>query len=82
MTLAWILFLIYMAGTTYLGWMGYKRTANFGSFAIGMGDLHPAVVGITLAASVASAATFIINPGFVYVHGLAGRCRCRGRCIL
>ena len=72
MTLAWILFLIYMAGTTYLGWMGYKRTANFGSFAIGMGDLHPAVVGITLAASVASAATFIINPGFVYVHGLAG----------
>lgn len=72
MTLAWILFLIYMAGTTWLGWVGFRKTANFGSFAIGTGDLHPAVVGITLAASVASAATFIINPGFVYVHGLAG----------
>ncbi|MEZ4766714.1 MAG: hypothetical protein R3C26_27030 [Calditrichia bacterium] len=72
MTLAWILFLIYMAGTTWLGWMGFRKTKNFGSFAIGTGDLHPFVVGITLASSVASAATFIINPGFVYVHGLAG----------
>ncbi len=72
MILAWILFLIYMAGTTYLGWLGFRKTKNFGSFAIGSGDLHPFVVGITLAASVASAATFIINPGFIYVHGLAG----------
>ncbi len=72
MTFAWILFLLYMAGTTYLGWMGFRKTKNFGSFAIGSGDLHPFVVGITLAASVASAATFIINPGFIYVHGLAG----------
>ncbi|MCB0273632.1 MAG: hypothetical protein KDI06_02390 [Calditrichaeota bacterium] len=72
MTLAWTLFLIYMLGTLYLGWLGFRRTRNFGSFAIGSGDLHPAVVGITMAASVASAATFIINPGFVYVHGLAG----------
>ncbi len=72
MNLAWILFLLYIVGTTYLGWLGYKRTRDFGSFAIGTGDLHPLVVGITLAASVASAATFIINPGFIYVHGLAG----------
>jgi SSS family solute:Na+ symporter/sodium/pantothenate symporter len=33
--------------------------------------MHPLVVGITLAASVASAATFIINPGFVYVDGFS-----------
>ncbi len=69
--LAWILFVVYMIATLYLGWLGYHRTRDFGSFAIGSGDLHPFVVGITLAASVASAATFIINPGFIYVHGLA-----------
>jgi SSS family solute:Na+ symporter/sodium/pantothenate symporter len=33
--------------------------------------MSPLVVGITLAASTASAATFIINPGFIYTHGLA-----------
>ena len=33
--------------------------------------MPPVVVGITLAASVSSAATFIINPGFVYVDGLS-----------
>lgn len=72
MTLAWSLFILYLVGTAYLGWLGYKRTQNFGSFAIGTGDMSPFVVGITLAASTASAATFIINPGFIYVHGLAG----------
>lgn len=72
MILAWILFSIYLLGTGYLGWLGHKKTKDFSSFAIGMGDLSPFVVGVTLAASTASAATFIINPGFVYVNGLAG----------
>jgi sodium/pantothenate symporter len=72
MTLAWILFSVYLVGTAYLGWLGHKKTDDFGSFAIGKGDLSPFVVGVTLAASTASAATFIINPGFVYVDGLAG----------
>jgi sodium/pantothenate symporter len=69
--LAWILFLAYLIGTSYLGWLGYRRTRNFSSFAIGTGDLSAVVVGITLAASTASAATFIINPGFIYVDGLS-----------
>ncbi len=71
MTLAWILFSIYLIGTAYLGWLGFKKTDDFGSFAIGRGDLSPFIVGVTLAASTASAATFIINPGFVYVDGLS-----------
>ena len=71
MTLAWILFTIYLMGTSYLGWIGYKKTDGFSSFAIGKGDMSPIVVGITLAASTASAATFIINPGFIYVDGLS-----------
>lgn len=70
--LVWALFLVYIVGTAYLGWRGYRKTRDdIGSFAIGDGDLSPLVVGLTLAASIASAATFVINPGFVYVHGLA-----------
>lgn len=63
--------MVYLLGTAYLAWLGHKRTINFSSFAIGTGDMAPYVVGITLAASVASAATFIINPGFIYVHGVS-----------
>lgn len=72
MTLAWALFIVYILATAYLAWLGHRRTINFGSFALGTGDMAPFVVGITLAASTASAATFIINPGFIYVHGVAG----------
>ncbi|MEN0006984.1 MAG: hypothetical protein AAF798_22725, partial [Bacteroidota bacterium] len=71
MTFAWILFVIYLIGTSYLGWLGHKKTDGFSSFAIGKGDLSPLQVGVTLAAATASAATFIINPGFVYVDGLS-----------
>jgi sodium/pantothenate symporter len=71
MVLAWILFGFYLLGTAWLGWQGHKQTKDFGSFAIGKGDLSALQVGVTLAAATASAATFIINPGFVYVDGLA-----------
>ncbi len=71
MTLAWILFITYLVGTAWLGWRGYRKTSGFGSFAVGDRNMHPVVVGVTLAASVSSAATFIINPGFVYVDGFS-----------
>ena len=71
MSFAWLLFLVYLAGTAWLGWRGYRKTSGFGSFAVGNRAMHPFVVGITLAASVSSAATFIINPGFVYVDGFS-----------
>lgn len=71
MALSWMFFGIYLIGTAYLGWLGHKKTKDFSSFAIGAGDMSPVTVGITLAASTASAATFIINPGFVYVDGLS-----------
>ena len=69
MTFAWSLFVLYLAGTAWLGWQGYRKTTGFGSFAVGNRAMNPLVVGITLAASVSSASTFIINPGFVYVDG-------------
>lgn len=69
MTFAWALFVVYLIGTAWLGWRGFRKTTGFGSFALGNRAMHPLLVGITLAASVSSAATFIINPGFVYVDG-------------
>jgi len=71
MSLAWILFSIYLVLTAWIGWRGQKKTSGFSSFALGNKDVHPVFVGITLAASVASAATFIINPGFIYVDGFS-----------
>jgi SSS family solute:Na+ symporter/sodium/pantothenate symporter len=67
--LPWSLFVAYLAATAWLGWQGYRKTKGFGTFAVGNRAMNPVVVGITLAASVSSASTFIINPGFVYVDG-------------
>ncbi len=69
--LVWGLFLVYLVGTSWLAWRGHKKTDDMTSFSIGRGDMSPFVVGITLAASIASTATFVINPGFVYVHGMS-----------
>ena len=71
MTLAWTLFVIYLAGTAWLGWLGFRKTTGFGTFAVGDRAMNPFVVGIILAASVSSASTFIINPGFIFVDGFS-----------
>ncbi len=69
--LVWGLFLVYLGVTSWLAWLGHRRTDSIESFAVGTRDMHPAIVGITLAASIASTATFVINPGFVYAHGVS-----------
>ncbi|MCB9544745.1 MAG: hypothetical protein H6706_02485 [Myxococcales bacterium] len=71
LTLAWLAFGLYMAVTAGLAWMGHKRTDSLESFAVGRRDMGPWLVGITMAAAMSSTATFIINPGFVYTHGIA-----------
>ncbi|GAB5415676.1 MAG: sodium/pantothenate symporter [Congregibacter sp.] len=65
------LILGYAALVYWLSIIGMRRTRSVEGFSIGNKDMSPYVVGITLAASIASTATFVINPGFVYVHGLA-----------
>ena len=69
--LVWGLFIFYLVLTSALAWVGHKKTTDISSFALGSGNMNPIVVGITLASSIASTATFVINPGFVYVHGLS-----------
>jgi sodium/pantothenate symporter len=57
--------------TFFLSYIGMKKTKDMKGYAIGNKDMNPYLIGITMAASIASTATFVINPGFVYVHGLS-----------
>lgn len=68
---AWLVFGAYLVITTGLAIRGMRKTKDLAGFAIGGGAMGPTLVGITLAASVSSTATFVINPGFVYDAGLA-----------
>ncbi|OIQ17953.1 MAG: sodium:solute symporter [Bacteriovorax sp. MedPE-SWde] len=61
----------FVAFTFYLSYIGMKKTKDLKGFAIGNKDMGPILIGITMAASISSTATFVINPGFVYTHGLS-----------
>lgn len=61
----------YVIATFVLSWIGMRRTRDLRGFSIGNKDMNPYLIGITLAASIASTATFVINPGFVYTHGVS-----------
>ena len=61
----------YVGAVYYLSWIGMRRTQDISGFSIGNKDMSPYLIGITLAASIASTATFVINPGFVFAHGLS-----------
>lgn len=62
---------LYVIAVYWLSWVGMRRTCDIRAFTIGNKDMNPYLVGITLAASISSTATFVINPGFVYTHGLS-----------
>lgn len=70
-TIAWLAFGAYLLVTTGLALRGMKKTGDLASFALGDRDMGPLLVGVTLAASIASTATFVINPGFVWKDGLS-----------
>ncbi len=71
MTVAWILFGIYAVATAGLAVVAGRDTGSTAGFAIGSGQMNPLVVGVTLGATIASSATFVLYPGFVYADGLA-----------
>ncbi len=66
-----VLVALYALITLAVSLVGMRKTGSLESFAIGNGDMSPYLVGITMAASIASTATFVINPGFIYTDGLA-----------
>lgn len=71
LAIALTLLLTYLGAVYWLSWIGMKKTTSLAGFAVGNGDMGPIMVGVVMAASIASTATFVINPGFVYTHGLS-----------
>jgi len=61
----------FVAFTFFLAYKGMKKTKDLAGFSIGNKDMSPYLIGVTMAASISSTATFVINPGFVYTHGLS-----------
>ena len=70
-SIAWTAFGVYLVATIALALRGMKKTTGMASFALGNRDMGPLLVGVTLAAAIASTATFVINPGFVWKDGLS-----------
>lgn len=63
---------IYGAAILFFVIRGAMRTQSINDYAVGSIQFSPIVVGLSLAASMTSAATFIINPGFIALYGLSG----------
>jgi sodium/pantothenate symporter len=62
---------VYLGIVYWLSWVGMRKTTTLAGFSVGNKDMGPALVGVVMASSIASTATFVINPGFVYTHGLS-----------
>ena len=67
-----ILIALYAALILFFVIRGALRTKSMADYAVGSMHFSPVVVGLSLAASITSAATFIINPGFIALYGVSG----------
>jgi sodium/pantothenate symporter len=65
-----VLIILYAATILTLVVRGARRNRSVADYAVGNIAFSPLAVGLALAASTTSAATFIINPGFVAYFGL------------
>ncbi|MCB1058225.1 MAG: sodium:solute symporter, partial [Acidobacteria bacterium] len=68
---SWVLVLSYAAAILALVVRGARRNRSVADYAVGNIAFSPVAVGLALAASTTSAATFIINPGLVAYFGLS-----------
>lgn len=70
-TAVWLSLAAYVAFILFFVIRGTLRTKNMADYAVGSMNFSPVTLGFSLAASMSSAATFIINPGFVAYYGLS-----------
>jgi sodium/pantothenate symporter len=68
----WILIAIYAAAILFFVIRGALRTKNISDYAVGSLNFSPWFVGLSLAAAMTSAATFVINPGLIAAYGISG----------
>ncbi|MCP3912663.1 MAG: sodium:solute symporter, partial [Actinomycetia bacterium] len=70
-TASWLLVAGYATAILVLVVRGARRNKSVADYAVGNIAFSPVAVGLALAASTTSAATFIINPGLVAYFGLS-----------
>ncbi|MDY0254499.1 MAG: hypothetical protein RBR30_08810 [Tenuifilaceae bacterium] len=68
----WILIALYASAVLYFVIRGAMGTKSMKDYAVGSINFSPAFVGMSLAAAMTSAATFIINPGLIALYGVSG----------
>ncbi|SIQ69960.1 sodium:solute symporter family transporter [Pontibacter lucknowensis] len=71
-TAGWVLVVAYAGIILFFVIRGALRIRSISDYALGNVAFSPIAVGLALAASMTSAATFIINPGFVALYGISG----------
>lgn len=71
-TYMWILLAVYAAVILFFVVRGARKNKSIQDYAVGNIGFPSWVVGLSLAASMTSAATFIINPGFIALYGISG----------
>ncbi|QOJ27346.1 MAG: sodium:solute symporter [Ignavibacteriales bacterium] len=67
-----IVMALYAGLTIFLVIRGARKIKNIEDYAVGSILFSPYAVGLALAASMTSAATFIINPGLIAYYGISG----------
>jgi len=68
---SWLLISVYAAAIVVLVVHGARRNRSIEDYAVGTLAFSPIAVGLALAATTTSAATYIINPGLVAYYGLS-----------
>ncbi len=68
----WSMMAAYMIFIVWVVYRGAKGIKNMNDYATGSVYFSPVAVGLSLAAGMTSAATFIINPGFTAYYGISG----------
>ncbi len=67
-----IILTLYAALIIWFVVQGARKTQSMSDYAVGSVQFSPYMVGLSLAAASTSAATFIINPGFITLYGISG----------
>ncbi len=68
---SWVLVAAYAVFVAAIAWRA-RRASTMESYSVGSRQVSPVAVGLSLAASLTSAATFVINPGLIYLYGWSG----------
>jgi sodium/pantothenate symporter len=70
--ISWLFVGVYTTAIVVVAWMNSRKAKTLQSFSVGNRNVSPVFIGLSLAANLTSAATFVINPGLIYAFGLAG----------